>query len=428
MSEILAKLGLDSARFEKGLQSASAKFSGFARGISMQAGTAAETAGDTFSKKFSLKNQLTAAAVALGVSVENIAEKIAQAFTGGSQEAWKAGLSATEQAARIIEESTLARLSALRQIEALEKNIARNRANEDAAPKKTPSFLAAILGGASKFLFGSPLAPIAAAASHLLGKESEAEAFQRSQKATAGRLENEAKVTALKERQAKLDERIAAARKDLELAGASDTERMNALLDQAIDLQRKADEAARKGQESGELQLAAIQKFTAAKQLDLKIEKDIADAYERQARAVLDLGEKVRDAHTEMSGAQRALATQRRDALAFTLSQAAEGTRGTPRDRTRAREIMRLEEQARRMADSGSAVIQWDSVARKNVSRDAGHFQSAAAQLRQSMGGLQSSERDQFASAVSAWSKATASYEAASKALSAAMRPITPPK
>jgi hypothetical protein len=117
-SEVRFKIGADTSALSRAF---------------VQAETIAAAAGQQIHKKLGMKDAFKSGVLALGLSIEKISEKIAAIFTGGDPEKWKSALDAANDSARIIEESTLRRMSTVRQIAELEKKIARNAAQEDAA-------------------------------------------------------------------------------------------------------------------------------------------------------------------------------------------------------------------------------------------------------------------------------------------------------
>ena len=83
-------------------------------------------------------------------------------------------------------------------------------------------------------------------------------------------------------------------------------------------------------------------------------EKKSADEAERKAKADRDAAEQsVRRANANVAAAKSDLATANRDRVAFSFDDAADGKRGTPEDRRRARRVRELEERARRAYDRG---------------------------------------------------------------------------
>lgn len=384
MNEVRFKIGADTSSLSRGFAVAQ---------------TLAAQAGKAIHKKLGLQDAFKSTVLALGLSVDKIAEKIAEMWTGGSQDAWRSGLEAAQEASRIIEENTLKRMDTLRQIEQLEKDIRRNAAQEDAAPKKQESFIARMIN--------SPLSAIATlGASRVIakaagiGQEAPAEAHDRAQKATTERLAKEAKIEELKEKQAANTERVEAAMREIDRLGMGDEGKALALQQDMEAAYLKVDEAARKGADTTALHLSALAKEKALQDHILAIEKKQTEEAEKQKRARESFLDKYRQslkAQANVDEARKNLGSARHDALALGVDEAASGKRGTSADRARARAIQRDESRARSLFGSGRSVTEFNSATQRNEIRGAQFFQNRALQLREGFGRAKTDEQKPFA-------------------------------
>jgi len=124
----------------------------------------------------------------------------------------------------------------------------------------------------------------------------------------------------------------------------------------------------------------------------------LRDTNKKRLDDEFDALKKVIVAEKQLREARGALAGAKRDALAFSVDDAASGTRGTVSDRVRARAIQRDESRARRLFDSGLTVTEFDSKTQRNEKRGAAFFQNRALSMRENFGKLNSSERKPFGS------------------------------
>jgi hypothetical protein len=388
-SEVRFKIGADTSALSRAFTTAE---------------TIAAAAGKQIGKKFGLQDAFKSSFVTLGLSIENVAEKIAALWTGGDPEKWKTALDAANDSARIIEESTLRRMSTVRQIAELEKKIARNAAQEDAAPKqKKDGFFATGAAMFSKVGF-TPGASLFKAMSH----EDEAEAAARATIATRERLAAEAKIIELKEKELKNTERIADARRELARSDLSDQGKIAAANEDALMAEERLEDAKRKGAETAELELELIAKIKRYREAITEEAKALAEFRKKEAEderageakaqeAAEKLSEERGKANVDVNDADQANQTAKRDALAFTIDEAAGGKRGNNSDRSRAKAIRRDEATARRLFDSGNTVTQFDFKTGKNAQRGADFFQDRALQLRGEFSKTKSNEQTPFA-------------------------------
>lgn len=407
-SEIVAALGLDSSKFNKGLTDASSRFSSWGKSLGRQSAQVGENLSKGITEKYGAKGTFSAISAAIGLNIQAISKSLAELFTGGSQDAWQAGLKAAEESARVIEEATLRRMTTVQQIAALERTIANRRGDENATPRKTDDSLIGRaldwMGKGSRF---SPITWGAKLASVAVNRESEADAFARSQQAQAQNLVAEQRIAALKEQQARDEERIAAARADLALLGADDAERVRMLTDEVSQAYDRLAEAVMKQKPTTDLQLAALGKIRALKMATLEIDKRQTEEAKRQREereaelkaareAELKDWRRYFETQDRRSSDMQDLRDARHDAVAFTVSEAASGARGNTRDRERANAIQRDEQRAKRLYDTGATVVQFDERTQRNEARDFRFFQKRALDLREMSPRLTTTEQRPF--------------------------------
>jgi hypothetical protein len=364
----------------------------------------AASAGKQLRKKLGMEDTFKSAILTLGVSIEKIVEQLAEMATGGPQEVWKEALTSANESARIIEESTRRRMSNLRQIADIEKQIARRAGDEDPTPRPRSNSL---LDYGAKF-FDAIGAKNAASSFRRANVELPAVAAARAAAANRDRLADEAKLAELKEREAANQERIAEARRSLERIGIGGEQKIAAAHEDAVRAEEALEEARRKGADTTEKELTYLARVKTYREAILDTAKATAEAQRKEAEqaredeaAELQAQEKLAEARGRVSvaanQADQANQLARRDALAFTIDDAASGKRGTASDRAKAKAIQRDEATARRLADSGLAVTQYDSTIGKNVDVRAAFFQDRAQQMREGMSGAKSAEKNQFA-------------------------------
>lgn len=268
----------------------------------VQAESVAAAAGKQLHKKFGLQDSLKAGIIALGLNIEKISEKIAEMFTGGSQEAWKEGLDAAKDAARIIEESALKRMSISRQIAQLEKDIARNKEDESFKPKSETIQLP------GRFAPGTRQLPetFIPGGTTTRNTESEAEASARANKAIRDRLEREAKIAELEERQKRTEEQIADARHEMNAAGLEGQEKINSLIEQSDEALHRLQEARKKGAETSALELDFLRRQKVVREAIAAMIKDADEGARRR------LEEEKRIAEDRVRTAERLVETQDR--------------------------------------------------------------------------------------------------------------------
>lgn len=144
-----------------------------------------------------------------------------------------------------------------------------------------------------------------------------------------------------------------------------------------------------------------------------KKQETITKAYTAKAKELLDAGKRVSNAQGAVSSAGSSLATQKGDALGFTVSQAASRSRGSRSAQSAAQRIERDEATARRLHDSGNTVALWDQKTQKPIKAGADFYQQRALDARGGLGGLTSSEKNPFAAAQQALKDAGIELKAA---------------
>lgn len=388
-SEVRFKIGADTSALSRAFTTAE---------------SIAAAAGKQIQKKFGLQDAFKSSMLTMGVSIEKAIEAIAEMATGGPQEVWKSALDAANDSARIIEESTLRRMSTVRQIAELEKKIARNAADEDITPKAKP---ASFLGRGAQF-FDAIGAKTAAASWRRAAVELPAQAAERAAIATRDRLAGEAKIAELKDKQQKDTQRITDAYRELNRSDLSAEGKIAAANEEAVIAEERLEEAKRKGAETAELELELISKIKRYREAIADGAKALAEFRKKEAEDERSDAAKAQEAAEKLSAergraavnvndADQANETAKRDALAFTIDEAAGGKRGNNTDLFRAKAIRRDEATARRLFDSGNTVTQFDFKTGKNAPRGAGFFQDRALQLRGEFSKTKSGEQAPFA-------------------------------
>lgn len=184
------------------------------------------------------------------------------------------------------------------------------------------------------------------------------------------------------------------------LAATATAEQKVALAARAVESARAAAAAFAPGSKESLEALAALE----ARRIDFitvqnSLQQERQQALEKEARLqerLAAIAERAADAQDAIAISRRALAEARGDRFSFTLAEAAAGQRGTGTAQSAAREILRLEEQARRLRDSG-AVLEGRTQSGDRTFADYTTFENRALALRNSIRGLVSGERDPLA-------------------------------
>jgi len=291
-SEIRYKIGADTGALTKGFAEAETKAANAGRAIGKrfsEANSVASAAGSQLERKLGMGDAFKATFFTLGLSIESIANKVAEAFGGGALNDWKRSVDAATESAKIIEDSTLKRLSAARQIETIEKKIASaSRAgDENPTPRKKTGFLADLTNTASGFGAVGPFGAVASIGKMLgLNSETDAEGAARAAEATRDRLAAEARIADLKEAQLRASERIADAQRALERIGMGGPQaKLTAAFEDAARAEGRLEDARQRGIETTELELAYISSRATLKQAQIDADQSLADFAAKEAEA-----------------------------------------------------------------------------------------------------------------------------------------------
>jgi hypothetical protein len=226
-------------------------------------------------------------------------------------------------------------------------------------------------------------------------------------------------VAFLEDRKARVE-----AKREVARVGSDDFQKVTNAMEDVNIAQDRFDEAKRKGAETSELELTLLAKIKDMRQIIADTEKRADDERNKalkdeaeQRQKTLDVLERTAEAIDRVANSQKSLADARHDALAFSLSDAAGGNRGTASDRARARAILRDEATARRLFDSSNTVDQFENGAHQQ--RGAQFFQNRALQLRGSFEKLTAADRDPFFGAKKELEQANTHLTAIERALAA---------
>ena len=281
-NEIRFKIGADT----------SALSAGFAKAASVAA-----AAGKQIEKKLGMQDAFKASAVALGLSVDKIATKVAEFFSGGSAENWKAAADAAERTAAIMDASAEKRLSLEQQIQKLKLEIESESGNTSRAQRMN----------APTSVFNPFTGKMGQAQSMA---EDASEADKRSAEARERIAIKEAKISALKEAQAQTYQQMVKAEEQLEELGMSSERRHKLLLEDAESLKMDRDQAIQGNKEWMPLQIAYTQKLISAGQIELQMAREKTAEMERQAEIDKKIEETKRDRQDEAEKIRRDAQTE----------------------------------------------------------------------------------------------------------------------
>lgn len=372
-SEIRWKIGADTSAFSRSM-------------VGLQSIAAA--AGKQLHKKFGLQDAFKSSVLALGLSIEKIKDSIAELFTGGSQEAWKRSLESAAQATDLIIEKQLARLDTTRQIAVLEKEIARNKEEEDFTPRAATQ-LRGPLSLIQRFM-----GPQTLRANLRSQGESQAEANERANAARVRGLQLEKQVEDLRKRGADMDSRVAEAREKADMSQLSDEEKLLMMQQDYNNLSDELAQTAIRTDEVKEREIKLANDLKDITELQNKIEKDRTEELDRRNKKIEEGQRRQQAALEDVAKAQKSIEEARHDAVAFGINDAASGKRGTPSDRFRAKRILADEALAQRLFDSKNTITQFDNG--QNVSRDFNFFQNRAEQMRKGFTRLKTDDQAPF--------------------------------
>jgi hypothetical protein len=421
LAEVRARLGLDTTAFSRGLTKAQA-----------DVGTASADISKKLNRAFGAGDVFRGLLAGLGIaSVQGVVDQIARLWTGMTKEVEQGYEKAIAAQERLGE----ANIKRMRQMASLENQYqlllierARLEKQMQQGPKEAPaSMYESALRSVQEATAGVPvfgqIGAMAGASADMLGqgRRNEAAARKMEEDANAGLrlLEIEKETTAVLNEQGKAREKLAAS--TLELQRLQEENRQRLLTDEQrlSDLiEKRANlEASRALSGDEDLFYAREIEKTTGRIADLEerieaarvraVEQRYEEAqqaieeqrrsdedYLRRAREILQIGEQVAEAEERVTKAkedrnkaEQAMAQQRSDRSALTLEEAAGGQyQATQTLRAQAREVMRLESQAKRQRATG-----FEAEAAKSTDR--------ALALRQRIGALASGEKNPMAAA-----------------------------
>lgn len=383
-SEIRAKLGLDTQAFSTGLQSAARRADGWAGEL-----------GNVIKRKLGAADVFRGLLQGLGIgSAQQIAEKLVAPFK------------AAADAAREMERATASTLAALDRELSGKRSTSENLGFADRALQREmeqlrglQAQLAAAEGGGLNrafSFFGTETSNVSALRAQVAEQTALVNSIGERQRAAAAKLAEEQKRDAadLFAAQKTLDEarlrRLAAegdAQADVRLAGMKYAEAL-------MQASRAADGTLEKVKAQAEVEnrLAALRvaEETARKNKQADLERERAET-----ERIAALRQQIAAAEMDVVRARQRISEAQADRLSFTLAEAAGGTRGNSQAQIVARRVLDLEARARRLADTGGTVTEFDSRTQRNVQLGASDFLARADALRMSsITNLSAAERD----------------------------------
>lgn len=412
MPEIIAKLGMDQSRFDKGLASAERNWLGFTRKINSQARAAAEDIGKGFEKNFGARDMFRSFGAVIGLDASKIATSIARAITGLTEEAEQAYariVAAGERTTNALRGQLEGRRTEAEQIAAIH---AEDRRESRAGGMKEQS-------RAQRVLSRIPLiGPFVKEEQESRGVFSAEEIMAAKAEENAAGQERASRITALRssarqKAHAEFTSQFNESIEEKPIRGqiALMRKRSEMLAKEARDRKNAMTVPEREGfeKEARELRINARRK-----ELDLERDIERKAAEEQKKRSVerqaqLEKEARARDAYLtryrtylealdDVASGKRDLQDAKHDALAFTVAEAADGARGNSADRARAREIQRNEQRARRLFDSGATVTEFDRRTQRNIQLTGSDFMERANTLRKGFGKLTTGEQNTMAS------------------------------
>ena len=429
LAEVRARLGLDTTEFSRGLTKAQA-----------DVGAAGADIGKKLNRAFGAGDVFRSLMAGLGIaSAQSIADRVARLWTGVSKEiedGYEKAIAAQEK----LGEASIKRMRQMASLETQYQLLLIERARLEKqmqeAPKLEPAgmyenalrTLGQAMSGAP--IFGQ-LGKMAGESADMLARGRGEEASVRSAEANAQAglrlLEIERETTAVLNEQGKAREKLAAANLELQRIQEENRQRLMSDEEKLTDLREKRAnlEASRalSGDEDlyyareiekvtgkivdleAQLEAARVraveQRYEEAQQA-MQEERKMQEEYLRRAKEILDVSreyadqeDRIKDAKERQEQAQRSETEQRQDRSALTLEEVASRKFGAV-NYAQAREVMRLETEARRQRATG-----FYSEADRTTQR--------ALQLRSRIPSLSASERYPMARAEDA-TKSAAEY------------------
>lgn len=389
-AEFLARLGLDSSALHRGLAAV---------------GPSVDRVGTTISRRFSGQNLFRGFMQGIGIgSVQQIADAITAPWKSAAESA-KQIEESTARTTAMIERTLAARRTP-------EQNLAFNEKRQ-ASEQKVLEGMQARLGKEAGGIWNKSLgvagvesgevselrAQVQQQIELVQSLYSEGEAIRKQIADAAAR---DAKELAGLEKQlaeARVRRQIAEgdAQADLRFAGQRYAE-ATLTAGRALDGTKEKLEALR-DVELRRAELAEATRRAEAEQQRVAAEKKAdLEKQQRLQERIASITKRIADAELTVARTRRDAANTRADRLAFTLAEAAAGTRGNSAAQSRARQIERDEAAARRLRDSGLS-LETRGQRGERIVQDSAFFENRALALRRGLGGLNSTERDPLAAA-----------------------------
>jgi hypothetical protein len=403
MNEIRYKIGADT--------------SSLSRGLLVDAPNIAAKAGKAIERKLGMGDAFKSTVLALGLSIDKLAERFARFFTGMSEDAEKA----FERLVSASDRTLAATRRMIQRDRSPEQNISALKNEEEALRRQLAELTDEKRRTVRVEKFdrrGNKIDPVDVVVGLTPEQQAQAKELEAriaelaDQRDELDRQFTEAanrRADQFNEKQRKahyeslgLEERIAAKTADrekvLEEAGkhVDMSEEQMELLNRAEDLRLEIAADYRQLQAEN---LKLLQEQTRENEKQTRETEKQQREEEQQASRREQFLEKYRrylDAQDRVGDARRGTRDARHDAVAFGVGEAATGQRGNSRDRALARAILRDEQRARSLFDSGRTVTEFDSRTQRNVTRDSRFFQHRAEQMRAGFDKLRNDEQQPF--------------------------------
>lgn len=394
-AELIARLGLDTTRFQRGLASI---------GPSLDAATS------TIQKKFSGTNLFKGLMQGIGIgSAQQIAELFIEPFRQAAEDAEEIAKN-TERALSAMEQLIALRRSPEQNLNALERRgsgLAREAGEMSTA---RPSFWERAQNSSLR-----PFYQISGL-SYLVDRFGNRDRNAREKRISeigAARQENflaqERIRKEIADKAEKSARELASAQKSYDearqrrLVAEATAEGKVALAAQAmLEAQRAVANTTAGSKDNLEALTELEQKRLALVTAQDALSQERQTALEKEARQlerIADLTERAADAQESLAGAQKSLAAAAHDRLAPSLAQIAAGQAGTPSDMALAQNIQRDEATAMKLRATGNKVTVWDAKLGKNVEVGASFYENRALALRKNLTLASTAEQDPLATA-----------------------------
>ena len=380
VAEVRARLGLDTTEFSRGLTKAQA-----------DVGAAGADMGKKLQRAFGAGDVFRGLLAGIGIgSIQGVVEQISRLWTGVTKEIETGYDKAIEAQERLANESIrrmrqMASLETQYQLLLIERERLERGMGRSVAEEK-PGWLDATLKAISEAPL--PTAIRGAAMAGLMNRRQvRGEARDLAQqeadiKARMRMFEIEDEMTAVQNKQGVAREKYAAATIELNrmqeenrMAQMTSEQKLAALEEKRRDIQSTI-------ALSGDDDLTLARELERLKSKILGVERQISEENKRQREEEEKARKAVEDAQAQRTKAAADLAKQKKDRSALTIQQVAAGEyQVTQTQRAQAREVLRLEEQAKRQRATG-----FEAEASKSTER--------ALSLRQRIGSLASGEAD----------------------------------